>query len=113
MDNKNLHGYKKPISLSEAAPAVRRMLGEGAVLLKNDGILPLKQDVKKIAQSKTGQQLYQLLQQQNGQGLNSAMESAAKGNYKEAKKILSQLLKDPKAKQLMEQMGGSNGSDGR
>lgn len=66
-----------------------------------------------LANSSAGQQLYQLLQQQNGQGLNSAMESAAKGNYKEAKKILSQLLKDPKAKQLMEQMGGSNGSDGR
>ena len=36
MDNKNLYGYNKPISLGEAAPAVRQMLGEGAVLLKNE-----------------------------------------------------------------------------
>ena len=36
MANTDLYGYKKPLSLGETAPAVRRMLGEGAVLLKNE-----------------------------------------------------------------------------
>ena len=70
-------------------------------------------EAMRMANSPAGQQLLQILQQQNGAGLQNAMESAASGNYDAAKKVLSQLLKDPQARKLMEQMGGSHGSDGR
>lgn len=70
-------------------------------------------EAMRMANSPAGQQLLQLLQQQNGSGLQNAMDSAAGGDYNAAKKLLTQLLKDPQAKKLLEQMGGLHGSNGR
>lgn len=70
-------------------------------------------EAMRMANSPAGQQLLQLLQQQNAQGLQNAMDSAAGGDYSGAKKMLAQLLNDPQAKKLLEQMGGIHGSDGR
>lgn len=70
-------------------------------------------EAMRMANSPAGQALLQLLQQQNGPGLQSAINSAAAGDYNAARKALNQLLSDPRAKTLLEQMGGTHGSDGR
>ena len=67
----------------------------------------------RISQSPAGQQLMRMLQQSGGQNLENAMNRAASGDYGEAKKVLNQLLADPQAKKLLEQMGGTHGPTGR
>ncbi len=62
------------------------------------------EDVKKIAQSKAGQQLYQFLQQNQAQQLKDAMAQAAAGNMEQVKKTVSAMMQSPEAKALMEQL---------
>ena len=71
------------------------------------------EDALRMAQSPAGQQLLKLLQQSNGPQLNQAMEKAAAGDYAAAKMLLSNLMQDPQARQLLDRMGGNHGSDGR
>lgn len=63
------------------------------------------QEAMKLAQSDAGRQLYALLQQTQGQQLQSAMEQASAGNYDAVKKALSTMLSDPQAQKLLKQMG--------
>ena len=63
------------------------------------------QDALRMAQSDAGQQLFALLKAQNGDTLNRAMDQAAAGDYKQAKKALSALLDDPEVKKLMQRLG--------
>ena len=70
-------------------------------------------EAMRMANSPAGQQLLQMLQKQNPAGLQNAMQSAASGDYDAARKVLSQLMTDPQAKKLLNQMGGTHGSDGR
>ena len=67
----------------------------------------------RMAQSPACQQLMRMLQQTGGQNLENAMNRAASGDYSEAKQVLNQLLADPQAKKLLEQMGGTHGPTGR
>ena len=67
----------------------------------------------RIAQSEAGQQLLRMLQQNSGPELNQAMEKAASGDYTSAKALLSGLMKDPRAMELINRIGGKHGSDGR
>jgi uncharacterized membrane-anchored protein len=62
------------------------------------------EDVKKIAQSKTGQQLYQLLQQTQSQQLKDAMAQAAAGDMEQVKKTVSAMMQSPEARALLEQL---------
>lgn len=71
------------------------------------------QEAMRMARSPAGQQLLRLLQQSNSAQLHQAMNSAASGDYESAKKALSAVLSDPQAQKLLQQMGGSHGSDGR
>ena len=71
------------------------------------------QEAMRMANSPAGQQLLQLLQHKNGPGLQNAMQSAAAGDYDAVRKALTQIMKDPQARKLLEQMGGTHGSDGR
>lgn len=70
-------------------------------------------EAKRMAQSPAGQQLLQILRSTGGQELDQAMEKAISGDYLAAKNLLNGLMKDPRTMELMKQMGGSNGSDGR
>ena len=66
------------------------------------------EEAMRLAQSPAGQQLLALLQQNNSKNLESAMNQAASGDYTQAKQILSMLMKDPKTRQLLQQLGGSH-----
>lgn len=70
-------------------------------------------DAMRMAQSPAGQQLLQLLRQSGGAELDQAMEKALSGDYSSAKSLLSTLMSTPQAMELMKQLGGSHGSDGR
>ena len=59
-----------------------------------------------LAQSEQGQQLFHMLKANHADSLNQAMNHAAKGDYSQAQQILSQLLSDPEAKKLLNQLGG-------
>ncbi len=67
----------------------------------------------RMAQSEAGQQLLSMLKHSGGQELDQAMNQAAAGDYTAAKAMLSNLMKDPQAQELMKKLGGSHGSDGR
>ncbi len=67
----------------------------------------------RIAASPAGQALLGLLQQNSSPQLQQAMDSAAAGDYDQAKQLLSALVRDPKVKKLLDQMGGSYGANGR
>ncbi|MBQ8834667.1 MAG: hypothetical protein IJ001_07070 [Oscillospiraceae bacterium] len=66
---------------------------------------PAMQEILRLAQSPAGQQLLTLLQQKGGNGLQQAVEKAAAGDYSQAKQALSDLMTDPEAKKLLEQLG--------
>lgn len=63
------------------------------------------QDAMRLASTPAGQQLIQILQQQNNADMESAMASAAAGDYTQAKKALSSLLSDPTTQALLKQLG--------
>lgn len=62
------------------------------------------EDAKRLAQSKAGQQLYQLLQQTQSQQLKDAMAQAAAGDMEQVKKTVSDMMRSPEAKALLEQL---------
>ncbi|MBP3479514.1 MAG: hypothetical protein J6K03_08570 [Oscillospiraceae bacterium] len=62
------------------------------------------EDVKKIAQSKAGQDLYALLQQTQSQQLKDAMAQAAAGDMEQVKKTVSAMMASPEAKALLDQL---------
>ena len=64
------------------------------------------QDAMRLANTPAGQQLIKLLQQQGGADFQSAMSSAAQGNYDQAKKALSALMDSPEIMALLNQLGG-------
>lgn len=71
------------------------------------------QEAMRMAESPAGQQLLAILKQSGGADLQKAMSSAASGNFDQAKSALSSLLADPQVAELLKQLGGSNGHNGR
>ena len=70
------------------------------------------QDIMRLAGTPAGQELLNYLQQKNQKQLQMAIAHAVSGNMDQAKEIISQLITDPKARKLMEQLGGSHGRNG-
>ena len=70
------------------------------------------QDIMRLAGTPAGQELLNYLQQKNQKQLQMAIAHAVSGNMDQAKAILSQLIIDPKAHKLVEQLGGSHGRNG-
>lgn len=66
------------------------------------------QDAMKLAQSDAGKQLYALLQQQNAQQLQNAMDDAAAGNYEQVKSTMASMLASPQVRELLKKMGGDS-----
>ena len=67
--------------------------------------LPM-QEVLRMATTPAGQQLIAHLRQQGGNDFKKAMENAASGNYMQAKQAIESLLADPKAQELLKELGG-------
>lgn len=63
------------------------------------------QEAMKLAKSDAGKQLIALLQQQNGAQIQNAMEQANSGNLEQAKQTLSNILDNPQARALLQQLG--------
>lgn len=64
-------------------------------------------ELLRLAQSPAGQQLFSLLQQNNGPQLQEAMKQASAGDYSQARNTLSSLLASPEAQKLIRQLGGT------
>ena len=64
------------------------------------------QEVLRIAASPAGQQLIALMRQQGGKEFQKAMDTAAGGDYTQIKRAIESLLQDPKAQQLLKELGG-------
>jgi len=62
------------------------------------------EDVKRIAQSKAGQDLYALLQQTQSQQLKDAMAQAAAGDMEQVKRTVTAMMDSPEAKALLDQL---------
>ena len=63
------------------------------------------QEILRIASSPAGQQLICLMRQQGGREFQQVMEAAASGDYTQAKCAIENLLQDPKAQQLLKELG--------
>lgn len=72
--------------------------------MQNNGNMSM-QGLLRMAQSPAGQKLIQMLQQNGGEGLQQALSKAASGDYSDAKQAIADLMKDPEAKKLIEQLG--------
>lgn len=67
------------------------------------------QEAMRIAKSSAGQQLLRMLQQSNQESLNRVLQSAASGNYDQAKMILNEILSDPQAKEILKKLEQNHG----
>lgn len=59
-----------------------------------------------LARSPAGRQLLELLQSRNSPQLQKAMSMAAAGDHRSAQQALSDLLDDPKVRDLLKQLEG-------
>jgi hypothetical protein len=62
------------------------------------------QEVLRMAATPAGQQLIALLRQKSSDAFQSAMSSAAAGDYTQAKQAIEKMMTDPKAQKLLEQL---------
>ena len=63
------------------------------------------QEILRLASSPAGQQLIGLMKQQGGSEFQKAMSSAASGDYSQAKLAIERMMADPKAQQLLKELG--------
>ncbi len=63
------------------------------------------QEALRLANSPAGQQLLAMLRQADQSTLQQAMQQATAGNYDGAKNALQDILSNPEAKRLLEQLG--------
>jgi len=63
----------------------------------------------KLANSSSGQHLFQILQANSSDTLRSAINQAAAGNYMQAQKLLGPLLELPEVKAFIKQLEDNNG----
>ena len=63
------------------------------------------QDAMRLAKSPAGQQLMEMIKKADSAKLQQALNQFRSGDAEGAKIALGDLLNDPKAKQLLEQMG--------
>lgn len=61
-------------------------------------------DAKRLAQTEAGQKLLTLLQSQNPQQLQTAMQQASSGDLEQLKKTLGTFMASPEAQALLKQL---------
>ena len=75
---------------------------------KTDGIDNFSmQEAMQLAQSDAGKQLFALLQNTQGDKLQSAMDQAAAGNMDGVKKTLQDIMRSSQAQELLDKMRNS------
>ncbi|MBO5322649.1 MAG: hypothetical protein J6A88_00920 [Oscillospiraceae bacterium] len=62
------------------------------------------EQIKKVAESDAGKQLFALLQQTQAEQLKVAMDRAAAGDYSMAKQTLTSMMNNPQAMALLKQL---------
>lgn len=67
------------------------------------------QQAKKLAGTPEGKQLAKALQQLGGYDVQQAMDRAAAGDMRQAKQLITALMENPKARNLIQQLGGEYG----
>lgn len=67
------------------------------------------QEARRLSGTPEGRQLAALCRQLGTPELQQALNRAAAGDLTQARQLLSALMQDPQAKQLLEQLGGSYG----
>ncbi len=60
----------------------------------------------RLASTPAGQQLYQMLRQQQGHDLENAIAKANAGDYSQLQQTVSALMASPEAQALIKQLGG-------
>ena len=65
------------------------------------------QEALRLAQTPAGQRLLAMLQQQYGEQLRQVINQAASGQYEEVQRKIADLLSNPEAQSLLNQMRGS------
>lgn len=65
------------------------------------------QEALRLAQTSAGQRLLAMLQQQYGEQLRQVINQAAAGHYEEVQRKVTDLLSNPEAQSLLNQMRGS------
>ena len=63
------------------------------------------QEILRLANSPAGKQLIAMMQQQGGNELQKAMAKAAAGDYTQVKQSIETMMSDPKAQQLLKELG--------
>ena len=63
------------------------------------------QEILRLANSPAGKQLIAMMQQQGGKEFQKAMANAAAGDYTQAKRAIETMMADPKAQQLLKELG--------
>ena len=61
-------------------------------------------EILRLAQTDAGRQLIALVQKQGGQRLNSAMQQASEGDYRQLQQTVREFLRTPEAKALAEKL---------
>ena len=82
----------------------------------DNGSIPVNFDMQKamqLAATPAGRELVAFLQSHNSQAMQNAMNKAAAGAYTSAKQALSSLLEDPEIRELLKQLEGAHGGNGR
>ena len=64
------------------------------------------EDIRKLANSPAGQQLFAMLQQNDPAKLQQVVTQATGGNYAQAGEVLRTMLSSPEAKKLLKDLGG-------
>ena len=75
--------------------------------------MPDYSDIIRFAQSPEGRKLLAMLKSADGAALDKAVSSAKTGDLSGAQAALSSVLTDPKAQELLKQLGGTYGGNGR
>ena len=75
--------------------------------------MPDYSEIIRFAQSQEGRKLLAMLKSVDGATLDKAVTAAKAGDFSGAQAALSSVLTDPKAQELMKQLGGTYGGNGR
>ena len=75
--------------------------------------MPDYSEIIRFAQSPEGRKLIAMLKSTDGIALDKAVDAAKTGDFSGAQAALSSVLTDPKAQELMKQLGGTYGGNGR
>ena len=75
--------------------------------------MPDYSEIILFSQSQEGRKFLDMLNSADGAALDKAVAAAKTGDFSGAQAALSSVLTDPKAQELMKQLGGTYGGNGR